>query len=135
QGVVTSVHAPASSSLIPLIVERGELERTNRISSSVQELAAIVGPAIAGLALTVFVPPAIYAVVAVTGLASGALYRSLPRPRAIAGDAAAARRDWRVGLRFIFRSPLLLPALTLDMFALLFAGVPALLPAVAQDIL
>jgi MFS family permease len=38
-------------------------------------------------------------------------------------------------LRFIFRSPLLLPALTLDMFAVLFAGVTALLPAVAHDIL
>src|SRR5690606_39033230 len=35
----------------------------------------------------------------------------------------------------IFRSPLLLPALTLDMFAVLFAGVTALLPAVATDIL
>jgi MFS family permease len=38
-------------------------------------------------------------------------------------------------MRFIFRSPLLLPALTLDMFAVLFAGVTALLPAVAEDIL
>src|SRR6185312_2444025 len=49
--------------------------------------------------------------------------------------AASARKDWRVGLRFIFNSPLLLPALTLDMFAVLFAGVTALLPAVATDIL
>jgi predicted MFS family arabinose efflux permease len=59
-----------------------------------------------------------------------ALYRSLSGTRTI-----DARKDWRVGLRFIFRSPLLLPALTLDMFAVLFAGVTALLPAVAHDIL
>ena len=134
-GCITAVHAPASVSLIPLIIPREDLIRTNRISSSLQELAAITGPALAGLALAVFVPAAVYAAIAITGLASAALYRSLPKPRAVEPSAAAARRDWRVGLRFIFRSQLLLSALTLDMFAVLFAGVTALLPAVASDIL
>lgn len=139
QGAVTSVHAPASSSLIPMIIPRGELERTNRISASLQELAAITGPALAGLALSWVAPSWVYAFVALTGLASGALYRALPKPREIAEARAVAganaRKDWRVGLRFIFGSPLLLPALTLDMFAVLFAGVTALLPAIASDIL
>jgi MFS family permease len=135
-GCITAVHAPASVSLIPLIIPRDELVRTNRISSSLQELAAISGPALAGLALTIFIPGAVYAFVAITGLGSAVLYRSLPKPRAVAEAApGAARRDWRTGLRFIFRSPLLLSALTLDMFAVLFAGVTALLPAVASDVL
>jgi len=134
-GCITAVMAPASVSLIPLIIKREDLIRTNRISASLQELAAIIGPALAGFALSVFVPGAVYAAIAVTGLASAALYRSLPKPRAFEPSAGAARRDWRVGLRFIFRSPLLLSALTLDMFAVLFAGVTALLPAVASDIL
>ncbi len=135
QGTVTAIHAPASSSLIPLIIDRKDLERTNRIGSSLQELAQIGGPALAGLALLAVAPAAVYAAVAVSGLASAALYRSLPAPRAVEPGTGAARRDWRVGLRFIFRSPLLLPALTLDMFAVLFAGVTALLPAVATDLL
>ena len=135
-GCITAVHAPASLSLLPMLIARDDLIRTNRISASLQELGAITGPALAGFALSVFVPSAVYAVIAVTGLASAALYRALPAPRAIAPQAAAAsRRDWRVGLRFIFNSPLLLSALTLDMFAVLFAGVTALLPAVATDIL
>ena len=135
-GALAAVHAPASVSLIPMIIPREELIRTNRLTSSLQELAAITGPALAGFALSVFVPSAVYAAIAVTSLASAALYRSLPKPRAVADTAAAAaRKDWRVGLRFIFRSPLLLSALTLDMFAVLFAGVTALLPAVATDIL
>lgn len=135
QGCVMTIHAPASASLIPLILPRGELVRANRIGASLQELAAIVGPALAGLALVWFTPQWVYAVVAITALASAALYRSLPRPRAIELPAANARADWRVGLRFIFASPLLLPALTLDMFAVLFAGVIALLPALATDVL
>jgi MFS family permease len=138
QGCVTSVHAPASSSLIPMIIPRGELERANRLSASMQELAAITGPALAGLALTWVAPSWVYAFVALTGLASGALYRSLPKPRVAEARVVAganARRDWRVGLRFIFSSPLLLPALTLDMFAVLFAGVTALLPVIASNVL
>ena len=134
-GCLTAVHAPASVSLIPMIIRREDLVRTNRISASLQELAAITGPALAGFALAVFEPAVVYAAIAITGLASAALYRSLPKPRAVEPAAGAARRDWRVGLRFIFNSPLLLSALTLDMFAVLFAGVTALLPAIAADVL
>lgn len=135
QGCATVIHAPAVSSLVPLIIARDQLARTNRISASLQELAAIIGPALAGLALKFVAASWVYAALAITGLAAGVLYRSLPRPRAVDAAAPSARKDWRVGLRFIFRSPLLLPALTLDMFAVLFAGVTALLPAVATDVL
>jgi MFS family permease len=135
QGCATAIHAPAVASLLPLIIARDQLTRTNRISASFQELAAIIGPALAGLALKFVAASWVYAALAITGLLAGVLYRSLPRPRAVAAAAPSARKDWRVGLRFIFRSPLLLPALTLDMFAVLFAGVTALLPAVALDIL
>jgi hypothetical protein len=134
-GCVNAVHAPASASLVPMIIARGDLIRTNQISASLQELAAISGPALAGLALAVVEASLVYTVIAVTGLASASLYRALPRPRPLAEEAAAARRDWRVGLRFISRTPLLASAITLDMFAVLFAGVTALLPAVATDVL
>jgi MFS family permease len=134
-GCVTSVHAPASSSLVPLIVPRELLPRVNRIGSSLQELAAILGPSLSGLALQFVAARWVYAAVAVTGIASAAMYRSLPKPRAVEPGTAAAREDWRVGLRFIFNSPLLLPALTLDMFAVLFAGVTALLPVVSSHVL
>jgi MFS family permease len=136
QGCVNSVHAPASSSLIPLIISRDQLVRTNRVTSSLQELAAILGPSLSGLALHFVEARWVYAFVALTGVASAAMYYSLPRPPIIADHSATeARRDWRVGLRFIFRSPLLLSALTLDMFAVLFAGVTALLPAIASQVL
>jgi MFS family permease len=136
QGCCNAIYAPSTSSLLPLIIERGELERTNRISASASELAIIIGPAVAGAALLVLQYWSIYAFVAVTGIASGTLFRTLPKPRAVVQtEGAVARKDWRVGLRFIWNSPLLLPALTLDMFAVLFAGVTALLPVVAKEIL
>ena len=139
QGAITVIHAPASGSLVPLVLPREQLTRANRIGSTLQELAAIIGPALAGLALVVVAPTWIYAFVAVTAMLSAILYRSLPAPRPVAIVPTAtvinARKDWRVGLRFIFNSPLLLPALTLDMFAVLFAGVIALLPVIATELL
>ncbi|HEY1548756.1 MAG TPA: MFS transporter [Kofleriaceae bacterium] len=134
QGCMTAIHSPGASSLMPLVLPRESLERANRINASFGEMAQIGGPALAGVALHFIDASAIYAFVAVTGIAAGALYRSLPAPRAVEG-AANARRDWRVGLRFIFSSPLLLPALTLDMFAVLFAGATALLPMVSTQLL
>ncbi len=134
-GCITTVHAPASLSLIPLIIPREDLERTTRATATLQELAAITGPALAGLAMKWISPAGVYAAVAITALLSSTLYRSLPKPRAIVDHAAASRNDWRVGVRYIFESPLLLPALTLDMFAVLFAGVTALLPVIATDLL
>ena len=137
-GCCTSLHAPAASSLLPMIAPREALPRTNRVLSSFAELSQIGGPSLAGLALLAVSPHWVYAFVAVTGLLSGALYRSLPPPRrarAPSAPAGAAARDWRAGLTYIWRSPLLLPAITLDMFAVLFAGVTALLPAIASDLL
>ena len=134
QGCMTAIHSPAASSLVPLVIPRDALERTNRINASFSETAQIGGPALAGLALHFVDAGAVYAFVALTGIASGVLYRSLPKPRDVQ-TAPNARRDWRVGLRFIFKSPLLLPALTLDMFAVLFAGATALLPVVSTDML
>jgi MFS family permease len=135
-GGCTSIHAPAASSLLPMIIERGELVRANRILSSFSEVSQISGPALAGISLALFDAHWIYAFVAITGLTSGILYRSLPAPRAFeSARAGQASQDWRAGLRFIWKSPVLLPALTLDMFAVLFAGVTALLPAIATDVL
>jgi hypothetical protein len=135
QGAVVSLHGPAATALLPTIAPREELPRANRILASIAELAQISAPALAGAALVFVAPRWVYAFVALTGIASAALYRSLPSAPAATTVATDTRTDWRVGARFIFRSPLLLPAFTLDMFAVLFAGVTAILPAIADDVL
>jgi len=134
QGCVVVVHSPATSSLLANLGTREELPRANRMLSSLSETAQITAPAVAGLALLAIAPQWVYSAVGITALTSATLYRSLPATTR-AAPAVAKPGDWRIGLRFIFRSPLLLSALTLDMFAILFAGVTALLPAIATDIL
>jgi len=138
QGSVVAIHAPATSSLLANIGPRAILPRANRMLSSLSETAQITAPALAGFALLYVEPRYVFAAVGITAIASAVLYHSLGaghhhlRP---SSDPAVPTTDWRVGLRFIFKTPLLLSALTLDMFAILFAGVMALLPAIATDIL
>ena len=144
QGCVVAVHAPATASLLPNIAPREVLPRANRMQASLSELALIGGPTLAGLALLGFEPWCVFALTGLTGTVSAFLYYSVGHVPRISAPGADDRKgsghgpdkiDWRVGLRFIFRSRLLLPALTLDMFAVLFAGVTALLPVVADEIL
>lgn len=131
QGCVSAVHSPTTGALLANIGPREELPRANRLLSSVSETAQISAPAFAGLALVFVAPQYVYPVVGATAVIASLCYRSLPTPpRREAGSS-----DWREGFRFVFRSPLLLSALTLDMFAILFAGVVALLPAIATDLL
>src|SRR5690349_5448417 len=95
-GAATSLHSPAASALVATIIPREHLARTNAIVSTGFELAAIVGPGLAGMLLWLVAPVWVYGLVGATGLASAILYRSLPAP-AIATVAATegARSDWR----------------------------------------
>jgi MFS family permease len=117
-----------------MLVAKTQLQRANAIRSTGFETAAIAGPAVAGLLLSVLQPAAVYALSAALLAVSAGAYVTLPQPRS-RPQGQQRDRDFWVGLRFIFRSPLLLPALTLDMFAVLFAGATALLPVFAKDVL
>ncbi len=132
-GAATAVHAPAASALLPGLVPRDRLARANALGSSAFQLAAIGGPALAGGILAVSSPAACYAAAAAAAAASAVAYLSLPSRRAVA--VARQAGEWLSGLRFLLRSRRLLPAIVLDMLAVLFAGVTALLPIFAQDVL
>lgn len=133
-GSATSVHSPAASSLLPGLVARSELARANALVSSAFQLAKIGAPALAGVILAASSPAACYAVAAVGSAGAAVAYLTLPSRRAAAPEARPTG-EWLSGLRFILRSRRLLPAIVLDMLAVLFAGVTALLPIFAQEVL
>lgn len=133
-GASTSLQSPASSALLPMLVAKSQLQRANAIRTTAFEMAAITGPAVAGVLLGATTPAVVYAIASGLVALAAVAYATLPEPRRSATPPAPGADFW-VGLRFIFKSPLLLPALTLDMFAVLFAGALALLPVFAKDIL
>jgi predicted MFS family arabinose efflux permease len=101
------------------------------------QVSTIVGPVLGGSLYALderapFVAAAVLFLVAAAGLR---LVRVLPRPAAVPAAAARGPRlgDALDGLRFVRRQPVLLGAISLDLFAVLFGGAVALLPAIAEE--
>lgn len=137
QGGAVAFTAPAASSLLPNLVPPALYVNANAWRSSTFQIAALGGPAVAGFALDAFGPFGVYLAGAGASLVYAVLLLGVPKPAPRAPSTSAASVDGgvRAGLRFVFRTRLLLGAITLDLFAVLLGGATALLPIFAKDIL
>lgn len=138
-GAATAFYAPSSSALLPRLITTEQRPRANAIMSTGFEVASVGGPALAGLLLfaTGLAWPvyAFHAVTALVFVAALVLLRSRGVGAAVSASPARSLGEMAAGVRFVFGTPLLLSVMTLDLFAVLFGGVTALLPAFARDIL
>ena len=138
-GTARAFEIPTIHALLPGIVSPRLLPRAIAASASAQQTAVICGPSIGGLIYTSLGPTAVYATCTAVFIAAGVLI-SLVR-LAPPADAHAAERkpiSWQTvfaGFSYIRSRPILLGAISLDLFAVLLGGVTALLPIYARDIL
>ena len=133
-GLTRAFQMPAQQALAPLLVPPALLPRATAFNSAGTEVAVIGGPALAGL---VFVAGAgaVYALcLAFLLLASVLALRLQYRHQPPAREPLTAASVF-AGLTFVWRSKLLLGAVSLDLFAVLLGGATALLPIFAKDIL
>jgi len=131
-GSAQAFGTPATRSLLPTIVPASEYLRMQATFASLRQLAVIGGPALGGLLVAISTEVALGA--AVTGtIASSLLLRLLRIERALDRQPPTLR-DAFEGLRFIFSRKVVLAAISLDLFAVLFGGATALLPAFADGI-
>ena len=103
---------------------------------SVAQTASILGPALGGL-LYVLGAPVTYSVVLALLFVAGAGLARVRIRRQIKKSETQLTAFRRVteGLRYVWSKPMLVGAITLDLFAVLFGGTTALLPIFARDIL
>ena len=133
-GVARSFQMTAQQALTPLLVPASILARAMAFSSSGMQAAIIGGPALGGVlyaagASVVYAACALLFVLG-AGLVWSARYDYRPAPRApVTMDTLLA------GVRFIRAKPVVLGAISLDLFAVLLGGAVALLPIYARDIL
>ncbi len=126
---------PASAALGTELVPREHYHNAASWRSSVFHAAMVVGPAAGGGLIALGGPRLAYAVVVgLTAAGVLALLTLAPRPRPAAPPARIAD-ELADGVRFVFRQPVLLGAMSLDLFAVLFGGATALLPIFARDVL
>ena len=132
-GIARAFVAPAARSIWPSIAPPGGLPAVVALSSATWTGAAIAGPAMSGLLYSI--DPWVAYLAASLLIATGmvAILR-VNVPRSI--TATTERPTFRhaiEGLVFIRRTPILLAAISLDLFAVLFGGAIALLPVIAEE--
>jgi len=137
EGLARGLYSPASSSLKPFLVPRQHYGNSATWSSMSWQLGAIVGPALGGFALAgVGLSGTLVLVLALIAL-NIVLIGKIDPPDA-ARIAVATGDLWsslREGLAYVWRKPIILYSISLDMFSVLFGGVMAILPVFAEDIL
>jgi MFS family permease len=134
-GAARGFSGPAGQSLLPFLVPAERLPKSIAWSSSAFQTAVIAGPAIGGL-LYALGPLAAYTACTLCFAAAGFGTATLGGRR-LARELTKARAAERVieGIRFVRHRPVVLGAISLDLFAVLLGGATALLPVYARDIL
>ena len=126
--------SPAIRSLVPSTVPENLLPRISAVSSSMWTTAGIGGPIVGGFLFAVHASLPYWFAAGILVLGAAA---SLSIDKEIEAHKQHAERPKLStafdGLHFVRRTPLLLSAISLDLFAVLFGGAVALLPAIAKD--
>ena len=135
-GIASGFERPALTALEAQVVPRDEAARGVSFLSTVSQGGAILGPAAGGIAIALLGIAPTYATIAVLLAISTLSLATIPRrpaPPVVAGEPM--RRALTGGIRYVVRTPALLGAMALDLFAVFFGGAIALLPIYATDIL
>ena len=143
-GVARAFQMPTAQSFMPNLVPQPILGNAIALNSSVFQVGTIIGPSLGGIIYALAQRPApgvqngaalVYAAAGGLLLISGILM-ALIRTRRSGGKREAA--SWSTllqGMRFVWGRKRVLGAISLDLFAVLFGGATALLPAFTQDVL
>ena len=135
-GIGRGFFSPTNFAFLPQLVDKDLLPNAITWNSSTWQVASITGLSIGGLIYGFYGVSAAFTVMSV--LCFGALVMALqiaPRPLPHGDLTEPAMDRIRDGLRFVFNHPLIIGAIALDLFAVLFGGAVALLPVFAKDIL
>jgi MFS family permease len=133
-GAAAAFEGPAGAAMLPLVAPDGMLQQATALSSGAFQIATITGPALGGLAYAAG-PTVPYAIMAGLWLVAAMLNGILQLQRQIAAKEPPTLAALFAGVGFVRRNPAILGTISLDLFAVLFGGVTALLPIYARDIL
>ncbi len=135
-GATRAFTSPAASAILPQLVPQSIFGRAVAWSSSIFEVATISGPALGGILYVFGGASLVYAACIALMLTCLGLLASLKLQRHV-HTPSSLKTVVRMlaGLEFIWKKKIVLGAISLDLFAVLFGGAVALLPIFAKDIL
>ena len=137
--LAAAFNRPARSAMLPKVVAPDALRNAITWNSSAQEIATVTGPALAGFLVASIGSRAVYvAQFLCATLAAACIHFMKSSAEPIGGGPVPPAPTGKAlveGIEFVRRDKLILPAISLDLFAVLFGGATALLPIYAVEIL
>lgn len=135
-GIARAFNDPAASTLLPETVPPELFANAATWNTSVWHFASIAGPALAGLLIGFFKIVTFIYIIDAIALFTFCIMLTMIRGRQLAlAEKSPTWKSLTEGFRFMRDTKVILAAITLDMFAVLFGGAVALLPIYATDIL
>lgn len=134
-GILRAFLSPANFSLLGLITPKNHYANAATWSSTAWQVGAVTGPLLGGFAIANFNYAAsqfwvfifqLISLFAILKIGKKTIHQKVKQP---------IGKSLKEGLQFVFNHNIILAALALDMFAVLFGGAVALLPVYATDIL
>jgi len=133
-GAARAFENPTITALMPGLVSEEEFPRSAAVAASATQTAFIIGPALGGL-LYAFGAGIVYTVAAGLFFSAAVMVSLVSHVHSVPKREPATLESVFAGISFIRHKPVVLGAISLDLFAVLLGGATALLPAYARDIL
>ena len=133
-GTARAFSMPAGQAIVPNLVPPSLFSRAVAVNSTTWQVSTIAGPAIGGL-VYLLGPEVVYGTVAGLLAAAVVLIAGVRTEKPARPPKPDTWHTLLEGLRFVWRKKVILGAVSLDLFAVLFGGAAVLLPAFASDIL
>ena len=126
--------APSQGALFAIILPREDYARASGIGSSFFQIGLVVGPVLGGLLVGFASKTSAYSIAALLCVCAAFAMWSIKVKEPPPAASAPVFTSIAQGLSFVFNHQIVLGALSLDMFAVLFGGAVAMLPAFIKDI-
>ncbi len=133
-GIARAFIGPSYNAMFALVLPREAFARASGIGSSVFQLGLVTGPALGGIITGWSGKTPAYGAAALLSLFAAVSLFSIRTKEPPPKESAPIFRSIAEGLRFVFSNEIILGALSLDMFAVLFGGAISMLPAFINDI-
>ena len=134
-GIVRGFISAAYPSFMSQIIPRSVYANAATWNSTVWHIASVIGPSLAGILIAVNYSTAYIMDISFLIIAFIAFLFIKSKPLPLKEKTESLFESLSAGIKFVFKNQLILGALTLDLFAVLFGGAVALLPAFADEVL
>jgi MFS family permease len=135
-GFARGFYSPTSFSFLFQLVDKAQLTKASTLNSSAWQIASIVGPALGGLLYAgLGITNTFFVVLFFMALAFVCILQVKSKPIITTAIQESISLRIKEGIKYVFDNKVILSAITLDLFAVLFGGAVALLPVFADEIL